>query len=119
MPLFIIFIFGAVVVGGGAAGGGGGAAVAFETPDTADAAGDEHLDARQRGANHRAGHRGGAEAAAGREAALAALSPEDCYSLDVTTATGSKTEKTDLRPPASASAPLPRLSRSHREDVPR
>jgi hypothetical protein len=27
------------------------------------------------------------------EAALAALSPEDCYSLDVTTATGSKTEK--------------------------
>ena len=27
------------------------------------------------------------------EAALAALSPEDCYSLDVTTATGSKTQK--------------------------
>jgi hypothetical protein len=35
----------------------------------------------------------GSSGASDLEAALAALSPEDCYSLDVTTATGSKTEK--------------------------
>lgn len=35
----------------------------------------------------------GSSGASNLEAALAALSPEDCYSLDVTTATGSKTEK--------------------------
>jgi hypothetical protein len=35
----------------------------------------------------------GSSGAGDLEAALAALSPEDCYSLDVTTATGSKTQK--------------------------
>ncbi len=35
----------------------------------------------------------GSSGASDLEAALAALSPEDCYSLDVTTATGSKTQK--------------------------
>jgi hypothetical protein len=35
----------------------------------------------------------GSSGASNLEAALAALSPEDCYSLDVTTATGSKIEK--------------------------
>ena len=35
----------------------------------------------------------GSSGASDLEAALAALSPEDCYSLDVKTATGSKTEK--------------------------
>jgi Flp pilus assembly protein TadG len=35
----------------------------------------------------------GSSGASDLEAALAALSPEDCYELDVTTATGSKTQK--------------------------